>query len=125
MSLKLKTEFYCEIPKETLEKYFDILVGKVFKILPLAEEDRSSAKIYLDGLHRELRGLHNLFWIINKEPMFVSLLSIITWLTNNITDEERCTNEIVKKEVFDSITLCNALREQVRACADDAGDDLE
>lgn len=110
--MMLKTKFYCDIPPDTLSKYFDILIGKVFKILPLAEDDVDSAKIYLDGLHRELKGLKKLFWVINKDPMFISLLSIITWLNYNITDE-KCTIEIIKKEVFDSIALCNSLKNQV------------
>lgn len=123
--MMLKTRFYCEIPHETLAKYFDVLIGKVFKILPLAEDGKSSAKVYLDGLHREVRGLRNLFWVINKDPTFVSLLSILTWLTYNI-DDESCTIDVVKKEVFDAIAICQDLRDRIISESDaDRGDSNE
>ena len=118
----LKTKFYCEIPHDTLSKYFDVLVGKVFKILPLAEDGRSSAKVYLDGLHREVKGLKHLFWVMNKDPMFVSLLSILTWLTYNIDDEE-CTIDVIRKEVFDAIAICQDLRDRIASESEaDRGD---
>lgn len=121
----LKTRFYCEIPRETLAQYFNALIGKVFKILPLAEDNRDSAKTYLDGLHRELKGLRKLFWVINKDPGFVSLLSIVTWLTYHVADEE-CTNDIIKKEVFDAIAICQDLKDRVLADSDaNGGDDNE
>lgn len=105
----LEAPFCCDVPPETLSKYFEMLIGKVFKILPLSEDDRQSAKTYLDGLHRELSGLKTLFWVINKEPAFISLLSIINWLKYHILDDN-CTKAIIKKEVFDAISICEQLQ---------------
>lgn len=104
----INTNLDCDVSAETLAKYFSVLVGKIFKILPLAEEDKQSAKKYLDGFHIELEGVNTLFDSINEDPMFISFLSIITWLTEHVTDED-CTLELIKREVFQAISICQKL----------------
>ena len=110
--MMLKTAFHCDIPEETLAYYFRVLVGKVFKVLPMAEENKDSAKIYLTGLRFELRGVKRLFKILRDDPAFVSLLGIITELTQNI-EEEEYTVEVIKREVFQAISICQKLEQQI------------
>ena len=117
----MKQGFYADIPPDTLAKYFGILVGKVFKILPLAEDSSVSAKIYLDGFHRELQGINELFNVINQDPTFVSLLGTIMWLTQHVTDRD-CTIEIIKREVFSAISLCQDIKSHFLPNSEMGGD---
>lgn len=110
--MMLKTAFHCDIPESTLADYFRILVGKVFKILPMAEESKDSAKVYLTGLRFELRGVKRLLKILRDDPSFVSLLGIITELTWDICEEE-CTIDVIRREVFQAISICQKLEQQV------------
>jgi hypothetical protein len=120
----VKTQLDCAVPSETLAKYFSVLVGKVFKILPLAEESIYSAKVYLDGLMMELRGFDTLFDFVNDDPLFISFLSIIAFLQENI-DSEQCNLAIIKREVFQAISICQKLEAQTLTSISQSGGDDE
>ena len=106
--MMLHTSLLLDIPAETLEKYYSGLINKIFKILPLAEESKDNAKVYLDSLHVELQGCNELLPLIQDDPRYLSILSIIAWLRNHVMDCE-CTVRDVRREVFSAISMCKKL----------------
>jgi len=106
--MTMVTTLLFDMPVETIKKYYCGLIGKVFKILPLAEENKSSAQAYLNGFNLELDGYQELLTVIKDDPRYVSLLSIIAWLRAHIMDGN-CTLDIIKREVFAAIAVCKEL----------------
>ena len=47
---------YGLLPKENFCKYFEFLINKTYKILPLKEEKSDTLKSYLESYLRELIG---------------------------------------------------------------------
>ena len=87
---------YGEIPNENLSQYFKYLVGKIFKILPLYEEDSPTLPSYLKSYQRELIGDSQLFSELSNEPKFITLLATIEYLANSTYDHDICKSEVLK-----------------------------
>jgi hypothetical protein len=123
--MTFKTQFNCDIPSDTMAEYFSVLVGKIFKILPLAEDDKSSAQVYLSSLCFELRGVKRLLNILSDDPAFISLLGIIMELSQNI-DKDEYTIKVIKREVFKAISICQKLEKiTMSGSAEECGGDCD
>lgn len=97
-----------EIDIVFLQRYFKRLVDQFFKILPLREEEEPTLVNYMEGLRAELLGLGGLVTYVDKDPVFLSLLSILQYLIDN----PDASHHIFKREVFAAISICNKLRSQ-------------
>lgn len=95
------------LTNESLYNYFDSLIGKFYKILPLKEKHENTLNTYLDSLKSELIGYTNLFVEFKKEPQFISLLSILQFLIDGQYNDIVC-----KREVFRSIRIINHIKNQ-------------
>lgn len=91
---------YGELPKKSLEEYSKYLINKVYKILPMKEENCQTLTQYLEGLQVELIGNSELVTLLSNEPKFISLLNIIQYLISQDYDNKMC-----KREVFKAINL--------------------
>jgi hypothetical protein len=91
-------------------KYFEALVNKFFKILPMRETNEPTLGAYLDSLYMELSGDASVFVEINYDPSFVTLMSISCSLRNNPSIDV----QVVKREVFRAITICKQLASRYR-----------
>lgn len=87
---------YGEIPNKNLSQYFDYLIGKTYKILPLFEENSPTLTSYIKSYQRELIGDSFLFEQLNCEPKFITLLSTIEYLANGEYDHAICKSEVLK-----------------------------
>ena len=92
--------------KESMRKYIRGLVDRFFKILPLWENNEESLPTYLDSLLIELKGFNGLMYVLNDDRDYVSLLAILQYLIDN---PDTNTN-VVKREIFRAISICNKLR---------------
>lgn len=92
--------------KESMKKYMRGLVDRLFKILPLWEDNEESLPVYLDSLLLELKGFNGLMYALHDDRDYVTLLSILQYLIDN---PETATHT-VKREVFRAISICNKLR---------------
>lgn len=99
--IKTKYQF---IPNEYFDNYLDFLVGKVWKILPMTEEDNSDLQSYMEGLQRELIGNMNLVEDLKSDGYFITLLNKIEYLIN-----EEYSHKICRKEVFECIDIIKKL----------------
>ncbi|MDF2951043.1 MAG: hypothetical protein K0S18_626 [Anaerocolumna sp.] len=91
---------YGLLPNESFCRYFDFLINKTYKILPLKEECSETLIDYLESFQRELIGNKELVSILKDEPQFVSVLNTMQYLIDNEYSVKIC-----KKEVFKSIRI--------------------
>lgn len=108
----LETSINMSIKAETMSKYFGVLVNKIFKILPIIENNESSLSTYMDSLFIEISGCKELITSIQDDPMFITLLGTLTWLMNHY-DDKNCTFKQIRREVFHAISICKKLETQV------------
>lgn len=104
----IKTKYYA-IPNPYFANYFKFLIGRVWKILPMSEEDNQYLKQYMEGLQRELIGNMNLVEELKYDGYFITLLNKIEYLIN-----EECTHEICRKEVLESVSILKKLQEKYK-----------
>lgn len=79
----MKTKYNNEME---LNEFCDKLVGRIYKILPLIEEDKENAKKYLNSLIVELDGANEHF---ENKSNFQSILFSLEGI-KNITDYNVC-----------------------------------
>ncbi len=96
---------YGELSSKSMENYFNFLVGKIYKILPMKEQNYMTLNEYLKSLQVELVGNSDLLLILKNEPQFVSLLNIIQYFINNEYDNHTC-----KREVFKAIKIIENIK---------------
>lgn len=97
---------------EYVIRYISSLVNRCFKILPMREENESSINEYTSGLLRELIIFGDLFDCFRDRGNFVSLLCTVKFLDDNVCNNE-CSIRDIKREVFNAISLCNKLKQEL------------
>lgn len=102
----IKTKYQL-LPSEYFSNYLDFLVGKVWKILPMREEENQHLQEYMEGLQRELIGSMSLIDDLKYDGYFITLLNKIEFLIN-----EDYSHEVCRKEVFASIDIIKKLSEK-------------
>ena len=98
---------YGLIPDKLFVNYLNFLIGKVFKLLPMREQNDETLIKYMESLQRELIGNQELIARLKNNANFLSFLGKIQYLINNEVDIK-----IFKKDVFDCITLINKLKSE-------------
>ena len=98
---------YGLLPNESFCRYFEFLINKTYKILPMKEEESSTLQSYLESYQRELIGNKQLVSILVNEPQFITVLNTIQFLIS-----EQYSNDICKKEVFKCIKLLNKINDK-------------
>lgn len=88
------------------------LTGRVFKILPLKEEELAGGETYLESylesLLRDMIGATDTFPELAEMPEFVTTLNIVQFLKHN-----DITQEICKQEVFKALRLLNSIERKL------------
>jgi hypothetical protein len=100
---------YGQIPNEMFCNYLGFLINKVYKILPMKEQNNITLHEYLESLQRELIGNIDLIIKLKEDNDFLSLMSKIQYLTSNEYD-----NIICKKEVFSCISIIEKIIKKYR-----------
>lgn len=104
----MNEQYSAPADEQMTERYLTHLVGRFYKILPIREEKVYPLKPYLDSLLRELTGCHSLVERLDHDEMFLSLLSLLQYLTEHADADVG----VVKTEVFHAISIINKLRER-------------
>lgn len=105
---KIQTKYYA-IPNPYFANYFKFLIGKVWKILPMSEENNIYLKEYMEGLQRELIGNMNLVEDLKYDGYFITLLNKIEYLIN-----EDYSHAICRKEVLESVSIIEKLHDKYK-----------
>jgi hypothetical protein len=98
---------YGLLPKENFCRYFEFLINKTYKILPLKEEKSDTLKSYLESYQRELIGNMDLVPMLVKEPKFITVLNTIQYLIS-----EEYSDKVCKREVFKCIRILEEINEK-------------
>lgn len=98
---------YGLLPKENFCRYFEFLINKTYKILPLKEEKSDTLKSYLESYQRELIGNMDLVPILVDEPKFITVLNTMQFLIS-----EEYSDKICKREVFKCIRILEEINEK-------------
>ena len=98
---------YGLLPKENFCNYFNFLINKTYKILPLKEEKSDTLKSYLESYQRELIGNMDLIPLLVDEPKFITLLNTMQFLIS-----EEYSDKVCKREVFKCIRILEEINEK-------------
>lgn len=96
------------IDAEILNQYFAYLVNHFFKILPMREQEEKSLLTYMQSFQIELIGGIEFIPSLRNNASYLTLLSVLQYLIDN----PECPVNVVKREVFRAISICNKLREK-------------
>ena len=88
--------------------YLNAIISKVFKILPMKETDEDSLPVYLDSLYMELTGSVHVFSLLENDAAYITLVSLVRALR----DDPSVNIQVVRREVFHSISICQKLIEK-------------
>lgn len=97
---------YDVLPDEMFINYLDFLVGRIFKILPMREQEDDGLYKYMCSLQRELIGNKDLIIELKNDGNFITVLGKLQYLISN----KDIDISIFKKDVFDCISLINKLK---------------
>jgi len=98
---------YENIPNEMLVNYFNFLVNRIFKILPISEQEPDTLREYLESLLLELSGSKELISELRNDGSFISLLATLQYFINN-----DCTHKVYKREVFRCIDILKKIQDK-------------
>lgn len=115
----LETTFCSDLNRESVGNYFNRLINKVFRILPLIEEGEKSITVYIDSLQDELDGYRNLVTKYEDDPDYISLLSVIVFIKDNHNSKDVAFAKI-RREVFNAINLCCRMRDRLLDCLEES-----
>ena len=98
-----------KVPSRALDGYLQNLIDKVFKILPMKEEQCDTLPSYLRSLESELVGCYKLWDELADEPQFLALINVVNYLAVEEYDVAVC-----KREVFKAIHLVESVKKNIR-----------
>lgn len=106
MKNSIKT-LYNDIPVNLHINYMDNLINRVFKILPLKEENSDTVEAYITNLLYELTGNKELIIYLNNDSRYEAILSNLQKLLSQDTN--------YRALVFNTITLITQIRDAERS----------
>ena len=92
--------------------YFNILIGRIFKILPLREKNEPALGLYIRGLQRELTGMGDYIPELRNDSVVLSILSIL----QVYADCPESPVADLRRDVFGAVNLCGRLRDKYGDC---------
>lgn len=101
----INTSIGIPIEEGTLRSYFNYLVNRFFKILPMQENKEKTLPTYIRSFQIEMLGCKNFIVGLSNNPEFLTLLAILQYLHDN----PKSSVSEVKREVFKAIAICNKL----------------
>ncbi|GAH02925.1 unnamed protein product, partial [marine sediment metagenome] len=75
---------YGAIPNDYFVNYMKYLTNRVYKILPMSEENSITIIDYMNDLCEELLGNMELIDVLKSDGMFISLMGNIQYLIKDI-----------------------------------------
>ena len=93
------------LSNQCFKNYLEYLIGKVYKILPIQENEPNTLIPYLESLQVELIGNQSLIENIRYDAKFMELVGTIQYLISN-----KCEHKIYRREVFKCIDIIKLLQ---------------
>lgn len=97
------------IGNQFLINYLNFLINRVYKCLPMKENEEPTLSLHINSLLREIIGNQNLIVQLKNNANFVSLIGKLNYLaiTKNID------LKTYRKDIFDCIALIEKIKEEV------------
>lgn len=95
------------LPQYSVANYFNSLINRFFKILPMSENHEESLGVYIQSLQCELAGCKSLMPPLQSDAAYITLLAILQYFA----DTPDSSVSVVRREVFRAIKLCEQLRD--------------
>lgn len=92
---------------DMVAKYMSNLTNRFYKILPIRESEPTTLQEYTGSLLSEMIGCQHLIDTLNHDDRYLTLLSILAYMTNHEMDVHD-----VRKEVFRAINIIKKLQEK-------------
>ena len=96
-----------EIPTELHINYLKTLISKIFKILPMKEQNTETVNVHIDSLLSELVGYTSLFTFVNNDARLVTVMSTLQSLK-----ECDLQHSVYKREIFKCIKCVEQIIEE-------------
>lgn len=103
-----------QLQTEAMYNYLTVLVNRIFKILPIREQDDDSLPIYLQSLLAEVLGYGCLVCDMKNDPDFITMIAVLQYLADHTSIDVKN----VRREVFKAISICNKLKSKYCAGGD-------
>ena len=87
--------------------YTDVLIARIYKILPLYEEENEGFYTYISSLIFELNGIYWSVLDIRDNSEYLTLISVLEAIGDKSLEKNHAT---VKREVFKCIDVIKKLR---------------
>lgn len=87
--------------------FLNNMVGKIFKILPLKEENNLGFNDYVDSILVQLVGATKTFEELENNQDFLTVINIIQYINNN-----KCSNKQCKREVFKCLDIIQKMTKE-------------
>ncbi|WP_437261280.1 hypothetical protein [Bacillus thuringiensis] len=98
-------------------KYCDTLVDKVYKILPLYEEENVGLVSNVRSLVIESYGLQGVVQEVGCDSDYVTLLATLEGMSR-LLSEDKLSHQDMKREVFKCINLVKKMKTSAREMGD-------
>lgn len=112
--IQMKTKYHV-LPDKHFYNYFNYVIDKVWKILPMTEENNINLRKHMESLQRELIGNQHLIEDLRCDGYFLTLINKIEYLIN-----EEYSHAVCKSEVFACISIINKIIERYELNSGDA-----
>lgn len=99
------------LTNNSIQIFVDSLVNKLFKILPLYEEESSAVQVYTESLAIQLEGFSNVS-TLGKNIEYLNLVCSLNGLIKELTYENN--HKTVKREVFKLISLAKDISHSLK-----------
>lgn len=93
------------ISNELANEYLSVLISKLFKILPLRENNSDTLHEYLQSLQIEIIGSLDIIDNLHNEAKVVSIINTIQYFIDNDFGVDVC-----KREVFKCINIVKKIQ---------------
>lgn len=90
--------------------YFNSLVDRIYKILPLFEEKNEGLFVYVQSLIYELNGLYWVVDSIRSNGDYLTLLSTLESISDDVMIQEEGSHAVVKREVFKCLEVVKKIK---------------
>lgn len=104
----METRCNVTIPTGLVNNYCQNLINMFYKILPMKENGEDTLNTYMDSLLFELVGAKSVMVALRNDALFLSLISIL----QSMIDQPDCEVQVIKREVFRAISICNKLKDR-------------
>lgn len=97
---------YGQITEKLCDNYFGCLINKIYKILPLKEEQFPTVNQYIESLLFEMTGNKKIIASIREDGQYLAVIGTLENL-------RQCDSiKICKKEIFKCIRLIDSLNKR-------------